>query len=61
MRFDGLGADPEVEGDLLVEVAARDEPQHLLLARGELVEVGGLRRRGGRAAERVQDEAGEPR
>ena len=59
--LDRLGADAEVVGDLLVEVAARDEAQDLLLARRELVDVG--RRSAARrlAAEGVEHEAGQAR
>src|SRR6266852_1993367 len=38
MCLDGLGHDAELERDLLVEVAAGDELQHLALARRELVQ-----------------------
>ena len=46
-------------GDLLVAVAARDQLQHLALARGERVELGVDRRLA--RAEGVEHEAGEPR
>ena len=60
MGLDGLDADLEPMGDLLVHVAAGDEAQDLALAVGELVErrVGGGRRGAG---ERVEDEARQPR
>ena len=45
--------------DLLVRVAPRDEPQHLALARRELVELG-IDRGGALAGERVEHEPGQP-
>src|SRR3954453_4492517 len=60
VRLDGLRRDPEAQRDLLVEIAAREVPEHLALARRELVEVG-VRRRGRLAGEGVEDEAGQPR
>src|SRR5216684_5224538 len=61
VRLDGLGRDAELERDLLVEVAAGDELEHLALARGELVQL--RVDLGGREFPRegVKDEAGEAR
>ena len=61
VRLDGLRRDRELEGDLLVEVAAGDEAQDLALAQGELVELGVGLGLGDLAGERVEDEAGEAR
>ena len=59
--LDGLDRDEQLLGDLLVGVAAGDQPHHLALALGEPVEVlvdgGDL----DRAGEGVEDEAGQPR
>ena len=60
MALDCLHREAQAGGDLLVHVAAGDQPQDLALARGELVELGiaadALAR-----AEGVEHEAGEPR
>ena len=59
--LDGLDRDEQLLGDLLVGVAAGDQPHHLALALGEPVEVlvdGGHL---DRAGERVEHEAGQPR
>jgi hypothetical protein len=58
--LDGLRADVELAGDLLVRVAPRDEPEHLALPRRELVELG-IDRWWRAPGERVEHEAREPR
>ncbi len=60
VALDRLHRDPEVAGDLLVGVAARDQAQHLPFPGRELVE---LRVEHGRCrtGERVEHETGEPR
>ena len=40
VALDRLDGEVEARGDLLVAVAARDQPQHLALAGGQLVELG---------------------
>ena len=40
VRLDGLDRDEQLLGDLLVRVAAGDQPQDLAFALGELVEFG---------------------
>src|SRR4051794_25543081 len=59
--LDGLDRDEQLGGDLLVGVAARDQPHHLPLALGQpvevLVDLGHL----DRAREGVEHEAGESR
>ena len=56
--LDRLHRDPELAGDLLVRVAAGDEPQHLAFARRELVELGiGRRRRRPRRTRRARSPA----
>ncbi len=40
VRLDGLDRDEQLRGDLLVGVAAGDQPHDLLLARREAVELG---------------------
>jgi hypothetical protein len=57
--LDGLEADEQLGGDLLVRVAAREQPQHLALARGEPVELLVRHRRLG--PERVEHEPREAR
>ena len=59
--LDGLDRDEQLRRDLLVRVAAREQPQHLALARRQLVDllVDGRRDRG--VAEGVEHEPGQPR
>ncbi len=59
VRLDRLDRDEQVRGDLLVGVAAGEQPEHVALPVGELVELGVGRRRL-RAGERVQHEPGQP-
>jgi len=62
MCLDSLDRDEELLGDLLVLVAASDQPHHLTLSRAEpvelLVDLGDLT---GSGTKGVQDEAREPR
>ena len=60
MGLDRLHRDEQLLGDLLVGVAAGDQPQHLALALGEPVQVL-VDRRGVGGGERVQHETGEAR
>ena len=57
MRLHSLRGDVQLERDLLVEVTAGDQAQHLELAHRELVELAVDLRRD-LAGERVEDEAG---
>ena len=50
----GPNAEAQPLGDLLVGQARGHQPQHLELARAQLLELGGMRRRRGRAEERVE-------
>ena len=59
VALDRLHREVQSRRDLLVAVPARDQLQHLALARGERVELGVDGRLAG--AERVEHEAGEPR
>src|SRR5687768_13503667 len=60
VRLDRLDRDPEVVGNLLVGVAARDVAQDLALTRREQVELW-IRCLRHVAGERVEDEAGKAR
>src|SRR5262249_22746539 len=58
---DRLDGDEQFGRDLLVRVAAGQQPQHLALAWRELVDLRVDGRRNRRVPEGVQDEAGKPR
>jgi hypothetical protein len=64
VALDGLARDEQIARDLLVGVALGDQPQHLALPRGQLVEFRIEGRldvvRRGRRGEGVKDEAGQP-
>jgi hypothetical protein len=64
VALDGLARDEQIAGDLLVGVTLGDQPQHLALPRGQLVELRIEGRldvvRRGRRGEGVEDEAGQP-
>jgi hypothetical protein len=60
VRLDGLDRDEQLLRDLLVGVAASDQPHDLPLALGEPVEVLVDRRYVGRG-EGIKNEAGKPR
>src|SRR5581483_2016596 len=60
VRLDGLMGDPEAQRDLLVLVAARDQPQHLALAKRQPIELRVHLRLFQLALEGVEDEAREP-
>src|SRR5215211_1173015 len=59
VRLDGLRGDAKSRRDLLVEIAARDQPQHLALAGCELVELGIDLPLGDLPVEGVEDEPGQ--
>jgi hypothetical protein len=65
VRFDRLGRDGEVPGDLFVRVTPGDQPEHLALAGRDLVqlgvETGGDRVGGGGVGEGIEDKAGQAR
>src|SRR4029453_10906903 len=61
MRLDGLDRDEQLSCDLLVRVAACDEPEHLTLTLGQSIEIFINRGKINRPGEGIQHESGQAR